>query len=133
MDEKRRIDESDDVIMRAEMLGISWSDKSYIKTLWDLYCDELSEIDSPIRAAEEITDIGIAETQEMLADRNGASILKAILSMMSIQDAEVTTVEIEGRRRWLEEQILILNRTEGDLELALRITSNQEIAKNDDA
>ena len=108
---------------QADALGITWSAKNYIKSLWDLYCSNvtgLTFLSSDPDGLDESLPEQREEQQEHLSDEY---VVRDILNSSCGDPGSPPTATLEEKIDWVDEQIIILYRLKGDLELSLRNAS----------
>lgn len=109
---------------QAEILGISLSDKNFAKTLWEKYCSSVTSLSAPSASAGEGSlqeDPGNASEWDdhLSVHEKTLSILNAIQHGQEGSSAGPCLEQLH----WIEDQIMILYRLKGDIELNLRNTS----------
>lgn len=112
---------------QAEILGISLSDKNFAKTLWEKYCSSVTSLSAPSASAGEGNiqeDAGnTSEWDDHLSvHEKTLSILNAIRDGQEGSYAGPCLEQLH----WIEDQIMILYRLKGDIELNLRNTSTSD-------
>lgn len=117
------------VFNQAEILGISLSDKNFAKTLWEKYCSSVTSLSAPSTSASEGSlqeDAGnTSEWDDHLSvNEKTLSILNAIQDGQEGSSAGPCLEQLH----WIEDQIMILYRLKGDIELNLRKPSTSEPA-----
>lgn len=121
----------DFIANQAEMLGITLSDKNFVKSLWDKYCSTITDLSQSVSEADEpcqkSLESGI-EWEDNLSDKDK---ILAILNAIQDNQEPLPAATSQEQLDWIEQQITILYRLKGDLELGLRYTSNDEAVKSD--
>lgn len=122
--------EHDLIANQAEILGISLSDKNFVKSLWDQYCSDIKSLSPPPCDAAEESSQQSLETEEEWQDHlsTGEKILTILHAIRDDQEPQPTTVHQE-QLDWIEQQITILHRLKGDIELSLRHASSDDAGR----
>jgi len=123
--------EYDFIAYQAEMLGINFSDKNFIKSLWDQYCSNITSFSqSPSDAVDEPSQESL-ENDEEWHDHLSTNdkILSILNAIRNDQEPPLTTAR-KAQLDWIEQQITILHRIKGDIELSLRYASVDDAARS---
>lgn len=112
----------------AEMLGVIWSDKNYIKSLWDQYCSSITGLAALHEDTGSIHEELIEQDESRGLQLNTDHIINEILNTIQKKENEGTAAAVKEQIKWLEQQIATMNRIKGDIELSLRNTSTQHNA-----
>jgi hypothetical protein len=123
--------EHDFIATQAEILGITLSDKNFVKSLWDQHCSNITSLSQPSSDALEESGQESLEAEEEWQDRLSANdkILSILNAIRDDQELQLTTAHKE-QLDWIEKQITILQRLKGDIELSLRYASFDDAARS---
>lgn len=116
---------------QAEFLGISLSEKNFIKSLWDQYFSKATGLTTSSSELDEQTEGILAygeEGQEYLGDEHMAY---DILNAIHNKQKSVSTTTRQEQLDWIDHQITILRRLKADLELILRHASPNRAERTD--
>lgn len=110
---------------QAEALGITWSDKNHMRSLWDQYCSDVAELMPVSDSIDDASNKPPEQNKDLSRHLSGEQVIRDILKVLQNDWELAPSTMRQEQVVWLNEQITILNRLKGDLELGLRNASSE--------
>jgi hypothetical protein len=123
---------SDEFTDLSEILGINLSDKNHIKSLWDLYCNKVEKPTISSSETDKLNERLITHSEEPQRYLTSDHVVSDILNTIRDEKKSQPTTTLKEQFDWIDEQITILSRLKGDLELSLRNASEDRAAQPND-
>lgn len=123
--------DQDSFAKQAEILGISLSEKNFIKLLWDQYFSKATGLTSFSIELDEQTEGILAYGEEDQEDPGDEHIAYDILNAIQNKRKYVSSTTRQEQLDWIDHQITILRRLKADLELILRHASPNRAERTD--